>query len=109
MAGNVSTKYRGSIATAPAHGMVTVDGNRLDMDNRRTLSVGNSGSRHAHITNGGIVTVTGNTYVAYNNTATGSINFGANGNVDDAVAFCCAESFTGTGTINTRGLFFDDN
>jgi len=109
--GTVSTKYRGSIGDgAGSTGMVTVDGTGSTWTNGGTLSVGNSGSGTLNITNGGIVTVTGNTYVAYNNTATGSINFGANGgNVETQSLSGCAESIHRNRTINTRGLFFDDN
>ena len=90
-------------------GTGTVDGigSKLTLDSY--LDVGDNGTGTLNITNGGQVTVTGWTFVAYNNTATGSINFGPNGGTltTRSLYYAANAQFTGTGVIDTRGLVSD--
>ena len=106
--GQVSSDHCDLGSDAGASGMVTVDGLGSKWTVNWNLYVGNSGAGTLNIANGGQVTVAGLTYVAYNSTGTGSINFGATGGtLTTQSLYAATAQITGTGTINTRGLVSD--
>jgi fibronectin-binding autotransporter adhesin len=73
-----------------------------------TLLVGESGNGTLHITNGGAVTVAGETAVANNSGSTGTIDFGtAGGTLTTKSLWASPSQLTGTGTIVARGLVSD--
>ena len=91
-----------------ATGTVTADGTGSMWTIGSYLYLGSAGTGTLNITHGGMVTVTGTTLVAYASTATGSINFGPNGGtLTTQSLYAVPAQITGTGTINTRGVFND--
>ena len=89
-------------------GTVAVDGTGSTWTIGGDFRVGNSGTGTLNITHGGQVVVTGPTYVAYDSTATGSINFvSAGGTLTTQSIHAANAQITGTGTIDTRGLVSD--
>ena len=88
-------------------GIVTVDGVGSTWTVDR-LYVGKEGNGTLNITNGGTVNVTSNTYVAYDDNSTGSINFGTSGGTLTTTSFIASSAqLTGTGVINTNSIVSD--
>ena len=110
-AGSTLVCYTGYVGdTNGANGTITVDGAGSTWNLGYDLYVGNNGAGVLNLTNGGLVTVTDTTYVAYGDTGAGAINFGVSGgtlttNAIYVVAWQCS----GTGTINTHSLITDGN
>jgi large repetitive protein len=101
MVSNTSSGYLGYYAGST--GTATVDGSSSKWSTN-TLYVGNNGSGTLGITNGGVVTVTNSTYVG----TLGAINFGSNGGtLTTGTLFAAPSQLSGTGTINTSGIFSD--
>jgi T5SS/PEP-CTERM-associated repeat protein len=101
-----SNSYISSIGgNSGSSGTVTVDGpGSTWTDGSRGLYVGYSGNGTLNITNGGLVAVAGNTYVAYSSGSTGTINFGTSGGtLSTNTLYASPAQLTGTGTIITRG------
>jgi T5SS/PEP-CTERM-associated repeat protein len=93
---------------AGSAGMATVTGSGSTWTNNQGLFVGNAGAGTLNILNGGVVTVTGTTYVAAGGTATGAINFGASGGtLTTQSLYAGPAQFSGSGTIAARGMVSD--
>jgi T5SS/PEP-CTERM-associated repeat protein len=90
-------------------GVATVDGAGSTWTNAGALDVGYMGSGTLNVTNHGSVTAISDTRVAgEGSSATGTINFGANGGtLTTGSLLASPNQLTGVGTINTRGLVSD--
>jgi T5SS/PEP-CTERM-associated repeat protein len=94
--------YAGSTAN------VTVDGPNSIWANTGHLGVGYRGNATLAITNGGSVSVTGDTCVGTYASSSGTIDFGDNGGTLTTRTLCTSPAdLKGNGTINTRGLVAD--
>ncbi|MBN1589313.1 MAG: hypothetical protein JW888_07345 [Pirellulales bacterium] len=90
------------------NGQVTVSGSESSWTNIGELDIGLYGSGTLVIEEGAVVLVTQETYVAPLPTSTGTIAFGPGGGTLDTKSLCASPTqFTGTGTVNTRGLVSD--
>jgi large repetitive protein len=88
-------------------GVATVTGTGSTW-NVNSLNVGGSGSGTLAITNGGSVSVGGETYVGRATGSTGIIDFGMNGGtLTTRTLLASPAQLTGTGVINTHGLISD--
>ena len=88
---------------------MTVNGAGSILTNSINLYVGGSGSGTLNITNGGVVTTAGPTYVAsQSGSTTGTINFGdGGGTLTTNSLYAGSSQLTGIGTVNTKGLVID--
>ena len=87
-------------------GTVTVDGPGSTWTNGDDLSVGYEGSGVLNITDGGAVSVAGDTWVTRYSGSSGEIHFDG-GTLTTGGLFCVPDDLSGTGTIYTRGLVSD--
>jgi T5SS/PEP-CTERM-associated repeat protein len=93
---------------AGSTGLATVDGAGSTWATSSYLYVGIRGSGTLSIANGGRVSVGRETWVGAFAGSTGAISFGNNGGTLATQSLSASPSqFTGTGTINTRGLVSD--
>ncbi|NQU23953.1 MAG: hypothetical protein HQ567_21940, partial [Candidatus Nealsonbacteria bacterium] len=88
-------------------GVVTVDGSTLAIGH--SLYVGRLGdSGTLQISDGGAVSANFSTYVGYSTDSTGLIHFGpGGGTLTTGSLFASPAQFSGTGTVETRGLVSD--
>jgi fibronectin-binding autotransporter adhesin len=92
---------------AGSSGTATVDGAGSKWTTGKDLYVGKSGNGTLNISNGGVVSVTGHTYVSG---SASSIDFALGGGSLTAKGIYASPSqLTGAGSINTKGLVGDYN
>ena len=99
-----SVGYIGYWLNSP--GRVTVDGEGSTWKNCSDLFVGCFGSGNLNITDNGIVTVDGITWIAHYPDSSGTIHFD-NGTLSTGGLLCARDDLSGAGTINTHGLVSD--
>ena len=105
--GEVSNDDEGRIGDGSSSiGIVTVDGVGSTWTNGGDLSIGCYGNGVLDISDGGAVSVAGDTWVTRRSGASGEIHFDG-GTLTTGGLYCALDDLTGTGTIHTDGLVTD--